>query len=142
MGEESGLIVRAAAEQDLAAIALIQSLAPEASQWNPRDYLVFETRVAVRDGSVKGFIVARRVVDSEWEILNLAVAPEARRQGIGRQLLGEILSTGRGSFYLEVRESNTAARQFYERAGFMVVTKRLRYYSNPEETAIVMNFHS
>src|SRR5207253_10360118 len=46
--------------------------------------------------------------------LNLAVAPPVRRQGIGRQLLGDILARHPGSFFLEVRESNHAALGFYE----------------------------
>lgn len=142
MGAEPGLIIRPAVEQDLAAIARIQSLAPEASQWDPREYLAFETRVAARDGRVEGFIVARSVAAGEWEIFNLAIAPEARRQGIGRRLLGAVLALGQGEFSLEVRESNTAARRLYEQAGFEVVTKRLRYYSNSDESAIVMKFHS
>ena len=62
--------------------------------------------------------------------------------GIGRQLLGEVLTGHAGDFFLEVRESNATARRFYEYAGFQVITKRLQYYSNPEETAIVMKLYS
>jgi ribosomal protein S18 acetylase RimI-like enzyme len=78
------LTVRTATEADLPAISEIQASAPEASQWNPRDYLAYECRVAERDSLVLGFLVARAVAEREWEILNLAVAPGARRQGIGR----------------------------------------------------------
>jgi [ribosomal protein S18]-alanine N-acetyltransferase len=136
------VIIRAATEQDLPAIARIQSAAPEASQWDPGDYLALDCRVAVHEGSVAGFVVARPVAEAEWEILNLAVAPDARRRGIGRQLLGDILACHRGEFFLEVRESNATARSFYERLGFQMVTKRLRYYANPEESAIVMKLYS
>jgi ribosomal-protein-alanine acetyltransferase len=136
------VVIRAASEQDLAAIAEIQAAAPEASQWAPRDYLVYECLVARREHSVVGFIVARSVADQEWEILNLAVAPQARRQGVGRELLGDILARHRGEFFLEVRESNTPARRFYEEFGFRAVTHRLQYYSNPVETAVVMKLYS
>ena len=136
------MTVRAASEHDLPAIAEIQSSAPEASQWEPRDYLDYQCRVAVDGDSVVGFAVARPVAEAEWEILNLAVAPPARRQGIGRRLLGDILALGRGAFFLEVRESNAAARRFYERLGFQVVTRRLQYYYNPSEAAIVMKLYS
>ena len=136
------MVIRAASEQDLPAIAAIQSAAPEASQWSPRDYLTYECRVAEVETGVVGFLVARGVADHEWEILNLAVAPEVRRQGIGRQLLGDILARHSGEFFLEVRESNMPARQFYEYAGFRVITRRLQYYSNPEESAIVMKLLS
>ena len=136
------MVIRAAAERDLPAIADIQSAAPEASQWNPRDYLIYECLVAEEGSAVVGFIVARPVGEREWEILNLAVAPDARRLGIGRQLLGEILERHAGEFFLEVRESNAPARQFYEYAGFQVITRRLEYYNNPVEAAIVMKLFS
>jgi len=68
--------------------------------------------------------------------------PQVRRQGIGRELLGDILARHRGQFFLEVRESNLPARRFYARFGFREVTRRLRYYSNPVETAIVMKLYS
>ena len=136
------VVIRAASQEDLPAIAQIQSAAPEASQWNPGDYLTFECRVAERDRSVVGFLVARPVAEREWEILNLAVAPQARRQGIGRQLLGDLVTRHPGSFFLEVRESNGAAQRFYDRLGFREITKRLQYYANPIESAIVMKLFS
>ena len=89
-----------------------------------------------------GFIVARPVAAGEWEVLNLAVAPRVRRLGIGRQLLGDILARHAGEFFLEVRESNIPARRFYEYAGFRDITKRLQYYCNPVESAIVMKLLS
>jgi len=136
------VVIRAASEQDLPAIADIQSAVPEASQWNPCDYLTYECRVAEEGGAVVGFIVARPVAGREWEILNLAVAPRVRRQGIGRQLLGDVLARHAGDFFLEVRESNIPARQFYEYVGFRAITKRLQYYCNPVESAIVMKLLS
>jgi ribosomal-protein-alanine N-acetyltransferase len=134
--------IRAACHADLPAIAQIQSLAPDASQWNPNDYLAFDCRVAVAEGAVIGFIVTRSVAGGESEILNLAVTPQVRRKGVGRHLLSDTLSRCSGDFFLEVRESNAAARRFYEHLGFEVVTRRLQYYSNPEESALVMKFHS
>ena len=136
------MIIRAATEQDLPVIAEIQASAPEASQWNPRDYLAYECRVAERDSLVLGFLVVRAVAERELEILNLAVAPAVRRQGIGRQLLSDLLERHTGECFLEVRESNETARRFYERLGFKTVTERLQYYSNPPETAIVMKLYS
>ena len=136
------MVIRAASEQDLPAIADIQSAAPEASQWNPRDYLNYECRVAEEGSAVVGFIVVRQVAGREWEILNLAVAPGARRRGIGRHLLGDLLARHAGEFFLEVRESNFAARRLYEYAGFQEITKRLQYYTDPIEAAIVMKLFS
>ena len=136
------MIIRAATEQDLPAIAEIQASAADAAQWKPGDYLSYECRVAERDDLVLGFLVVRAVAEREWEILNLAVAPGVRRQGIGRQLLSDALERHTGECFLEVRESNEAARRFYERLGFRTVTRRLQYYANPPETAIVMKLYS
>jgi ribosomal-protein-alanine N-acetyltransferase len=136
------VIIRPAREQDLAAILEIQSGAPEASHWNPRDYLSHECRVAEEDGAVVGFSVARRVADRDWEVLNLAVAAAFRRRGIGRRLVRDLLDGRGGEFFLEVRESNTAARELYQQSGFRMITKRLQYYANPVETAIVMKLYS
>src|SRR5947199_9825429 len=128
MGRVRGdVTIRPFTERDGPAIARIQSNAPEASSWDPRDYLNYECRVAVVDlEEIAGFIVARLIAEGEWEILNLAVAPGLRRHGIGRLLLHDILARHPGSFFLEVRESNAPARLFYERLGFQVVTKRLQ----------------
>jgi ribosomal-protein-alanine acetyltransferase len=136
------IVVRDATEADLPAISEIQASAPEASQWNPRDYLAYECRVAEQDNLVLGFLVRRAVAEREWEILNLAVAPNVRRQGIGRQLLSDMLARHAGEFFLEVRESNESARRFYARMGFKMVTKRLQYYANPPDAAIVMKLYS
>jgi [ribosomal protein S18]-alanine N-acetyltransferase len=136
------VIIRGATERDLAAISEIQASAPEASQWNPRDYLAYECRVAERDNLVLGFLVVRAVAERECEILNLAVAPGARRQGIGLQLVSDVLERHTGECFLEVRESNETARRLYERLGFKTITKRLQYYANPPDTAIVMKLYS
>jgi ribosomal-protein-alanine N-acetyltransferase len=136
------VIIRAATEHDLPAISEIQASAPEASHWNTRDYLAYDCRVAERDNLVLGFLVARAVAERDWEILNLAVAPGARRQGIGRQLLSDALERHAGECFLEVRQSNETALRFYEQLGFKPITERLQYYSNPSETAIVMKLYS
>jgi [ribosomal protein S18]-alanine N-acetyltransferase len=97
--------------------------------------------VAERSGKVEGYLVARAVA-GEAEILNLAVVPEARRGGLGAQLLQAGLTAVRGvgarEVYLEVRERNLAARQLYLQHGFRPVGVRARYYRNPVEDAIVL----
>jgi len=64
--------IRAATEDDLPAILQIQDSAPEAAQWDPRDYLAYECQVAEREAAVVAFLVAR-AAGPETEILNLAV---------------------------------------------------------------------
>ena len=133
------MLVRPARPEDRDAIAAIQAASPEASSWDPSDY---EVTVAEVDGAVEGFLVIRRVATDELEILNLAVAPRFRRHGIARGLLTALLEGARGNIFLEVRESNTPARQLYESIGFRVITMRKGYYDHPLEAGIVMNFHS
>ena len=97
--------------------------------------------VAERQGVVAGYIVAHCVAD-EGEILNLGVAPAHRRQGIGHALVERLLAVlgrrGVRGVYLEVRESNTAARRLYEAFGFREVARRARYYRRPVEDAVVL----
>jgi len=90
--------------------------------------------------SLVGFLIARRVA-SEWELENIAVARAFQRQGVAKRLLDELFDQARQvsseSIYLEVRESNTAARNLYEKAGFAQKGRRKSYYSNPQEDAVL-----
>ncbi len=134
--------VRSADKRDLAQISAIQATALEASQWQPGDYLAFDCRVAVRQGKLAGFVVSRQVADKEREILNIMVHPDFRRLGIATELLRTELSRSPGVHFLEVRESNAAARQLYKRLGFEDAGTRPGYYDNPPETGIVMRIFS
>src|SRR5262249_27000345 len=92
-------------------------------------------------GEVTGFIVARRIAN-DLEILNFAVRPTARRQGIGGSLLEQTLRWAK-SFdahraFLEVRASNVVALRFYEDHRFHVTGRRARYYTAPIEDAFVL----
>ena len=134
--------IRRGGADDLAVIAAIQAASPEAAQWKPADYLAYRLLVATGASGVMGFVVARPVADGEFEVLNLAVAPEFRRQGVARELLAALFHQYIGEFYLEVRESNQAAQMCYKSLGFQVVNRRPDYYESPNEAAIVMKFHS
>jgi ribosomal-protein-alanine N-acetyltransferase len=136
------MIVRAAHDGDLAAIAAIQQASPEAAQWNPADYLRYDTAVALCESRVAGFLASRVVAPDECEILNIAVAPEFRRRGVARTLLCGLIRTWRGTVFLEVRESNQAAQNLYKSLGFQAVAVRPGYYSAPAECGIVLKFHS
>jgi ribosomal-protein-alanine N-acetyltransferase len=127
---------------DLNEVAAIQEASPEAARWSVSEYPQYDFRVAVRGRRIAGFLVARPVAEDERELLNLAVAPEFRRQGVGRDLLAALLAEAPGSIFLEVRESNQAARNIYKSMGFQEVGSRPGYYEEPLEAAIVMKFHS
>jgi ribosomal-protein-alanine N-acetyltransferase len=83
------------------------------------------------DEGPQGMIMARRLFD-EAEILTLAVAPTARRKGLGRALTlacAEMLrAQGVGQLFLEVGEDNPAAIALYETCGFVQAGRRRDYY--------------
>lgn len=88
-----------------------------------------------------GFLVYHTLVD-EVEILRLGVVPQARRQGVGQQLLQAGLgiwhAQGMARVFLEVRASNAAAQALYLKAGFSQVGLRKRYYQDNQEDACVL----
>lgn len=92
-------------------------------------------------GRVLGYVVSWYVVD-EAEIANLAVSDTARRTGIGARLLDHALDIARDRHsqvvFLEVRESNAAARALYASRGFEVAGRRSKYYRKPVEDALVL----
>jgi ribosomal-protein-alanine N-acetyltransferase len=72
----------------------------------------------------------------EGELLNLCIAPQAQGQGLGAHLLSHLLDRARAracdEVFLEVRDSNGAARRLYRRAGFQEIGRRRGYYPGPE----------
>jgi len=133
---------RPGAAEDLAEIAAIQAACPEAAQWPPEDYLSFDFQVSIRGPRIAGFAVSRIIGPGERELLNLAVAPDFRRQGIGAELVRSLQTEPSVCVFLEVRESNQGARAFYKSLGFQEVGIRSGYYPTSPESAIVMKFHS
>jgi [ribosomal protein S18]-alanine N-acetyltransferase len=140
--------VRAATVADLPAMMALEKRAATAAHWSVEQYRALfggsgPGRVAlavVEEDSLQGFVVAR-VLGDEWEIENIAIAGAARRHGLGTRLLGELLDSARAkggvAIFLEVRESNRAARALYEKWAFLASGRRRKYYKNPEEDAIL-----
>jgi ribosomal-protein-alanine N-acetyltransferase len=150
MVHEKMVRVRQAEAADRERLVEIASHSATAAQWNQAEYhKLFAAEqnrtvlVIEQDGSVMGFIVGRQV-DDEWEIENIAVTGPARRFGLGSRLLGEFLrlvrDCGGRAVFLEVRESNRAARALYEKWAFVEAGRRKMYYQNPAEDALVLRF--
>ncbi len=109
---------------------------------------------AVSDKEIAGFACTRLITaeknplaktqpSSEAEILNIAVLKPFRGRGIGasllKQMVEQLMEFRPFSVFLEVRESNIAARRFYSRNGFTETGRRHDYYQKPLENAILMS---
>jgi [ribosomal protein S18]-alanine N-acetyltransferase len=147
MSERTEVRVEPATMGDLALIIEIER-ASFSDPWSSSSFqsVLAEPRAffaVARDAesAVAGYVVAWFVAD-EGEIANLAVGHPTRRRGIGAALLDAALDEGRrrgaAAIYLEVRESNTAARALYERRDFREVGRRRKYYRQPAEDAVVL----
>jgi len=104
------------------------------------------TGLCVRDtaGHLLAYSVLMPVID-EVHLLNLCVAPEQQRQGLGTLMLAESVAAARvskfASLLLEVRPSNLPALSLYERFGFQLIGRRKNYYpaaNGTREDALVM----
>lgn len=102
---------------------------------------IFLVAADEESGEVAGYVVTLAVMD-ESEVLNIAVDTPYRGASIGGMLLDHALAAAEGagseSTFLEVRESNVAARRLYERRGFEEISRRVRYYRSPVEDALVL----
>lgn len=140
--------------------------------WSKNDYLEEIERAdsigyvaasLINKEKINGFLVARLIkfqntdsknysfvetgegnIDSEFEceILNIAVNPSARKQGIGQTLLKKFfqrcISENVTAIWLEVRFNNENAVNFYQRNDFEVIYRRKNYYVDPPDDALVM----
>lgn len=123
--------------------------------WTAMDFMNIHKRdpngflVAVRNGEVLGYVVAEIITSLGFRdfrskrrghLLNLAVHPEFKCKGIGTVLAKAIIAylkeKGSEDVWLEVRRSNSIARSFYSKLGFLEKGRKLRYYFN--EDAIIM----
>ena len=97
--------------------------------------------VAETDGIVVGYVGSQTVMD-ETDMMNIAVHPDCRRQGIAAALVNALVASlqdmGSHSLTLEVRASNAPARALYDMLGFQQVGLRRNYYHNPKEDALIL----
>jgi ribosomal-protein-alanine N-acetyltransferase len=145
--------IRYATQTDLRAIVAIQEKCPEASRWLERDYarllddsggVILVAEMPTLDPPrVIGFAAFHRIID-EAEVFNMAVDPDFRRLGAGRELLREarerLMAVGAKRVYLEVRHSNKAAQNLYYSVGFAIHSLRKDYYRGPAEDALVLGW--
>jgi ribosomal-protein-alanine N-acetyltransferase len=149
------VVIRALTASDLEAVASLQVAAfadtaagaVEQRKASLREDLArswARVRVAERESAIVGASVSWIVAD-EVHVLDVATHPHVQRQGIGRELVRDIIALARSyrarHVYLEVRRSNGAALALYRSVGFASVGVRAKYYSDDEdaiEMALVM----
>ena len=97
--------------------------------------------VAQEGQTLLGYVGSQTCQD-ETDMMNIAVSPASRRQGVARALIEALVSAlrerGSKQLTLEVRASNGPARQLYESLGFLQVGLRKNYYRNPKEDALIL----
>ncbi|MGD0281333.1 MAG: ribosomal protein S18-alanine N-acetyltransferase [Dissulfurispiraceae bacterium] len=99
------------------------------------------TRIAELSGKIIAYVCIKKVAD-EGHLLNLTVHSDYRRRGIAKMIFNnaieDIQANGCRFLYLEVRESNNAAKKMYEKLNFKIVGARKDYYIRPTENAVIM----
>jgi len=140
--------IRPARRDDVDAVAAIEKRA-FSDPWSANSFVGlfgnpvvnFSVAEEAVTGRVLGYVVAWFVMD-EAEIANLAVSDDARRAGVGARLLDHAVAAAAHQqcrvVFLEVRESNVAARALYASRGFEVAGRRSKYYRKPVEDALVL----
>ncbi|MEO8509485.1 MAG: ribosomal protein S18-alanine N-acetyltransferase [Betaproteobacteria bacterium] len=136
-------------DRDVEYVALLEAQI-HAAPWTARNFhdaltAGYGAQVAEREGRIVAFGVLM-LGPGEAQLLNLSVVPDARREGLGGELLRRFLADavrlGAELVFLEVRVSNDAAIALYEREGFERIARRIGYYppgpDGKREDALVM----
>ena len=97
--------------------------------------------VALDNDRVVGYVGSQTVLDGA-DMMNIAVDPAYRRQGVAAELIERLetalKSKGVICLTLEVRASNAPAIALYDKLGFAIVGRRPNYYRHPKEDALIM----
>lgn len=140
------MIIRQMQLQDVPAIAELEKLCfsdpwSENSIASELDNRLSYWLVAEDSGKIAGYVGSQSVLDAA-DMMNLAVSPDYRQQGVGQALVEELvrhLQENRViALLLEVRVSNMPAISLYEKLGFVQVGRRPKYYHNPREDALIL----
>lgn len=142
--------IRPALPTDVSALIEIQEKC-RLSGWSEKDYIAeldnADTKLtvaAVAEQKVAGFALARFTADRlELDLLNIGILPEFQKRGIGKRLLNAVIEQASenkktGTIWLEVRESNLNAVNFYLKNRFRTVQRRKNFYTHPTEDGLIM----
>jgi ribosomal-protein-alanine N-acetyltransferase len=148
--------VRVAEAGDLAGVVALERGIAEAPHWAEAEYVAISDKdgdgavrrcffVAEGEGRLLGFAVGKVIgsdADGLGELESVAVEAAARRSGVGRALCAAVADWCRGqgvrAMELEVRAGSDGAIALYGRLGFVVAGRRVGYYREPVEDALLM----
>ena len=140
------MIITNMREQHVAQVAALEKLC-FSDPWSERsiaselDNKLALWLVAADGERVVGYVGSQTVLP-ETDMMNVAVSPERRREGIAEALVdalvSELKNIGSTSLTLEVRASNMPAIGLYEKMGFLEAGRRKNYYRNPREDALIL----
>lgn len=136
--------IRRADKSDIAALCALEAEC-FSLPWSERGFADFfaldytAAYAAVADGAVVGY-AGMYISFEDGDITNIAVSAPYRRRGIARALIGALSAhAGIKRLFLEVRESNAAARELYLSCGFKIDGVRRGFYQKPAENAVLMS---
>ncbi|MFH1710499.1 MAG: ribosomal protein S18-alanine N-acetyltransferase [bacterium] len=140
-------MIRRAAEPDIPGIIEIEKVS-FADPWEEKLFLdAIDSKnknvfIAEEGACIAGYIVLEKVLD-EGHITNMAVGKKHRKKGIASRLVGKALDLAKSldikEIFLEVRESNVAAKKLYSKFGFEQLSRRKGYYPMTNEDALILS---
>ena len=136
--------VRPGTLEEIPSMIVLERQSTSAAHWSEESYRqIFQQSVRIAlviddEGPIRGFLIAR-ITCEECELENIVVASSNQRCGLASKLMQELIAVARAQgatrVFLEVRESNVAARSLYEKCGFVISGHRKSYFVDPAEDA-------
>lgn len=141
------MIITKMTENHVAQVAELEKICFGSAAWSEKS-IASELKnelsywlVAVDNDRVLGYVGSQTVL-GETDMMNVAVHPDCRKQGIGQTLVNALVyglkEKESHCLTLEVRASNAPARALYEKLGFAQVGLRKNYFRNPKEDALIL----
>ena len=141
------MIITTMTEKHVAQVAELEKICFGSAAWSEKSVAselenpLSVWLVALEDEKVLGYVGSQTVID-ETDMMNVAVHPDYRKQGIAGELIARLVESLKlrksHSLTLEVRASNEPAKNLYKMLDFEEIGIRKNYYRNPKEDALIL----
>ena len=141
------MIITTMTEKHVAQVAELEKICFGSAAWSEKSVAselenpLSVWLVALEGEKVLGYVGSQTVID-ETDMMNVAVHPDYRKQGIARELIVRLVESLKlcksHSLTLEVRASNEPAKNLYKMLDFEEIGIRKNYYRNPKEDALIL----